>query len=348
MVNKASNQPVEPVPRLIVGMSRAATTWLCKCLNEHTQACAFGESLFWGRRFVEPAAGGRYDAQQVEALRRRLRDGGSVYPFVGSGPGTLKRITLENFPSTVDSAFRELPAKPTPGEVFVKFTRMVACAEGKQCAVEKTPHHVNWMDRILRELPDARFVVMVREPYGFMLSSKHFGDEKNPAMRRRFRRRYHPLGNALVWRGYMRAALAASDRWPRQTLLMRYDEIERDPAAVLARVQEFFGLRIEDLAARVPRDNTSFIERSRPELRGDDMFWMNLVAGRVMKRSGFQTRRFRLDPIRVSWSMARLPWWALSNAISFRRMLSGSSMSYFWRWLRPSSGASGSATEAAR
>ncbi len=334
-MSEHNHSTIHPLPRFIVGMSRAATTWMCKCLNEHPHAAAFGESVYWGRRYVQPESDGRYTAEQLEEIRLRLRAGDFIANVTRPGPGSFKSITQETIPSLVDEIFRGLPDRPTPGEVFTALCDAIAEAEGKDCAIEKTPHHINWADRILKALPEASFVVMLRDPYGFMLSYKHFGDSRPEWMRRKFRRRYHPFGCTLVWRGYIETAMAVRAVHPDQTHFVWFEDVKSDPNGVLDGVQEFLGLPNVDLLAQVPPDNTSFPGHPRPSLRGEDVFWMNLLARRSIRRTGLEFQRVPLEPIRIIWSILRLPIWAVRNIFSMRKVLSGSVFSYLLRWVRP-------------
>ncbi len=153
-------------------------------------------------------------------------------------------------------------------------------------------------------------------------------------LRRGFQQRYHPLACALVWKGSMRAALSAARRHPQRTLLVQFSDLRDDAARVLDSVQEFFGLRCADLHSAVPADNTSFPGGDRPALRGEDYFWLNLVAGRMIRLSGHELRRGSPEPLRVLWSIVRLPVWAVRNYFSLRLRISGSTSRYLWRWLR--------------
>lgn len=329
----------DELPRLVgfvTGMSRAGTQWMCKCLNEHSQVAAFGESMFFGRRFVLPAADGRYHAAQYRELRRHLlADGTCILSTSGGGAGSLKRLTRDHIGPLVDGLFHDAAPPMTPGEAFTLLAGAIAQAEGKPLAIEKTPHHLNWIDRILAYVPDARFVVMVREPYSFMLSYKHQGDRKDERVRLAFARRYHPMAAALIWRTSMHTATEAAARHAARTLLVRFDDLQRDAPGTLERVQRFLGLPVEPIADRVPPDNTSFPRGIRPELMPEDLFWMRLIAGRAMRRHGWAPRATPLAPVRIAWSILRLPWWAICNYLDLRTRVGGSTLGYLYHWLRP-------------
>lgn len=320
----------------ITGMSRAGTQWMCKCLNEHSQAAAFGESMFFGRRYVPPAPDGLYHAAQYCELRRHLlADGSCIHSTAGGGPGSLKRLTLRDIGPLVERLFPDDAPPMTPGACFRRLARAIAEAEGKPLAIEKTPHHLNWIDRILAHLPEARFVVMVREPYSFMLSYKHQGDRKAERVRIAFARRYHPLAAALIWRASIRTAADVATRHPDRSLVTPFDLLRVDAAGTLERVQRFLGLPVEPIAERVPPDNTSFPGGVRPHLQPEDLFWMRLIAGRAMRTHGFTPRPTPFAPLRIAWSMLRLPWWAVRNYLDLRSRVGGSTLGYLWRWLKP-------------
>ena len=102
------------VPRFIVGMGRAGTTWLSKCLNEHPDVAVFGETLFWGRGFMQPQHGRYYTSKEVMVLQERIRMPGFFSATLCEGPGCLKHITKENIGTIIDDAFSRMPSSITP------------------------------------------------------------------------------------------------------------------------------------------------------------------------------------------------------------------------------------------
>jgi hypothetical protein len=323
------------VSAFVVGMPRAATRWLCKCLNEHHDIAAFGESLYWGRRYVEPQPDGRYSPEQLRRVIDRLRDGFCVTRYSNNDPGALRVIRDTTFSDLLDSLFPDPNERPTPAEVFLRITGAIGNAEDAKVVVEKTPHHLNWIDRIVSAIPDAKFIIMLREPYSFMLSYKHQGDRRVERVRRSFERRYHPIGAALVWRGCMIAALAARKRLPEQTHDVPHDELRDSPGTVLDSVQQFLGVEVPLLVGRVPQDTLLFSGAPRPELSAADIFWMNRIAGRTMREAGYAMRPTPRHPWPIIKSILILPVWAIRNIITMKRITDGSILAYFWRWIRP-------------
>ena len=296
---------------------------------------AYGESGFFGRHYHAPEGpDGGYTADQLAFLRENQKIGGCLLSVAGEGPGCLRHLTLEQWTAHVDAVFDRLEPGATPADVFRGMASAIAAAEGKTITVEKTPHHLNWIDRILAHLPEARFVVMLRDPYGFLLSYKHIGDHRAEAIRRRFRNRYHPLAGAIVWRGSQRSADAAARLGDDRVLLVTQEDVSHRSSEVLDRVQRFFGLAVHDLSNAVPPDNTSFVRGARPELRSDDIFWMNLIAGRDLAAAGYERGPVGGGLGRIAWSVIRLPWWAVHNLVVMRRFVRGSVAGYLLRWVR--------------
>lgn len=327
------NRSVDTV--FVVGMPRAATRWLCHCLNAHPNAAAFGETLYWGRRYVEPKPDGRYTLGQRRRAVDHLRSGFCVQRYSGDTPGALKSVRDTTFSDLLDDAFADAPERLTPGETFQYIVDAIGRVENVPLVVEKTPHHLNWIDRIISELPAARFIIMTREPYSFMLSYKHQGDRMKAPVRREFERRYHPLAAAIVWRSSMICAQAAQHRLPERTHMVSHEALRERPDEVLAGVQQFLSLEVQPLAARVPPVNTSFPEGERPALRAEDIFWMNLIAGRTIRASGFERRSTPRGLWPILRSFLVLPMWAARNMLSMRRIVGGSLIAYCWRWIRP-------------
>ena len=333
-----NSEKSETIPRFIVGMSRAGTTWLGKCLNEHPEVAVFGETSFWGRWYLAPDKDGMYDrAQTVTIIQRLKRNGTCVQAFSGDGPGTLKTLNRDNVGNFLDRVFPDFPETIKPVDLFVQVGQAIAKSEDASCYIEKTPHHVNWLGRIIREMPTAIFIIMMREPYSFMLSYKHQGDRKLKEDRWKYQWKNHPLGTALVWRGYMRSISEAGRNWPEKTYLVRFEDIGEGAAELLLDVQRFLQIApISGLDQRVSPDNTSFPEGSRPELRGEDLFWMNLMTRKQIKEAGYTLRAVPFQPLRIGFSILLVPLWFLRQFIHLRRRTGGSLFGYVWNWLRPS------------
>ncbi|MEL7003618.1 MAG: sulfotransferase [Bacteroidota bacterium] len=319
--------------RFIVGMSRAGTTWIGKCLNEHPDSMVFGESLFWGRGYIEPEQeDGSYTLPQLKKVLKSLEEN-SCAAFLGCQPGNLRKISKEKVSSICGELEKELSAKPTPSEVFLKFSSKLLAIENKAIAIEKTPHHIHWLSRILTALPNSRFIVMVRNPYEFMLSYKHQGDRQPLILRKKFEKLYHPIVCAYLWRGYFRSSIKAVKTYPKQTLLVFTHEMKQNPSDTLLKVQDFLSLTpIADLAIRVPPDNSSFPNGQRPSLNSIDLFWINCIAFKEISEFKFITQRSDAKPLEILKSILGLPIWSVWASWHLYRSTQGSPVKYLLHW----------------
>ncbi|MEP3481529.1 MAG: sulfotransferase [Fuerstiella sp.] len=322
----------------IVGMSRAGTTWMAKTLNSHPDVACFGETAFWGRYFVEPNKNGTYDREKQEAvLKRHLLCPDSTAPS-GTGsdeqPGCLSRDTVVGFTERLKGNFEALPEVATVAETFAAFVDAIAESEGKSIAVEKTPHHLHWIGRIKQHLPEAKFIIQVRDPYDFMLSYKHQGDRMAEQAKRHFQRLYHPIACAFVWRSYAKATRKILSDYPDDTVLVDFSSLKKNREETLGSVQKTLGLSPVDLSDNVPPDYSSFPSGKRPELEMVDIFWVNLIAGGEMKRMQSQRRSQASSWGMVARSVLSFPFWAIQIMLSLRRQVE-SPVRYMMKILRP-------------
>jgi hypothetical protein len=209
---------------------------------------------------------------------------------------------------------------------------ILAEEEGAQYVVEKTPHHINYVQRIAEAYPEAKFIVMARDPYGFMLSYKHQGDRQVPKERKRFKKLYHPLGCALVYRGYARSIQCALSSHPDRVKLVRLRELKEDSEAVIRELERF--LEVDTVAFTSPPKNSSFPGRTPPTLDPADIFWMNAVASRDLQALGYEVREGPRDYTDVGKSFLRIPAWGIRATATLWEQ-SRRPVHYITRWLLP-------------
>jgi hypothetical protein len=193
-----------------------------------------------------------------------------------------------------------VPPGLAPGEAlrFVLAAPYAAYAakDGKARWGDKTPHYVHHVEELLGLWPEARFVVLVRDGRDVALSLRRMPFGPNNAW-----------AAAQWWARGIRAGEAAQHAHPGQVLTVRYEDLARDPAAVVPRVCAFLGLSFtgDMLAldrvdpARVVADqrgwfptlfdgiNTGSIERWRREMHVRDQRIFAALAGPELARLGY-------------------------------------------------------------
>jgi hypothetical protein len=323
----------EPRIDFVTGMARSGTTWLARALGTHPDVAVFGESSFFGRLYVPPRPDGLYGAAELERVRA-IQRGQEWRATTGDASACLRSTPPERWPALVDGAFDGLAPPVAPAAAFQALAAAVARAEGASRVVEKTPHHVHWLHRLAVAFPDARFVLLIREPYGFMLSFGHLGDRIESRQQRALDRLWrHPLIAALAWRGYAGSIERARRRYPERTLFVDRQELRQRPAETLARVQAFLELEPHALASDDAGRNSSFPSGTRAGLREQDVSWMSLVAGRTMRRSGYRPEQVPLRPLPIALSFVTLLFSLAYAAVQLPRMVPGSFRDYLSGWL---------------
>jgi hypothetical protein len=325
-------RPVCPIG-FIIGMSRSGTTWMVQALNRQSSAAAFGETGFWGKHFLGDRASS-YGPEECNRVLSRMPGERGIQLEPRSGENLERLLGGAGLRKLFEPLRRELvsgSARLTPREVFDRICGVVAGYSGKSLVVEKTPHHVNHVDRILAAYPNARFIVMQREPYGFMRSYKHQGDRKAERVRQGFEAVYHPIGCALVYRGYARSILRLRHAHPERVLAVSLERVADDGPGVLREVGNFLGLQI-DAGCTLDKANSSFPAQDAAALAPEDVYWMNVIAGRQIRALGYTLAP--TGPFTDGLpSLVRLPGWAWRAVRRLAAYQNTGLVGYLRRWL---------------
>lgn len=217
----------------------------------------------------------------------------------------------------------------TPKYLFELVCGLIAEREGVEYVVEKTPHHVNWIPRIVRAFPDAKFVVMVRDPYGFMLSYKHQGDRKLEPARRDFRALYHPLGCAYIWRKYMKSAIRNSKGFPDQTMTLKFEELKQSPVDSWKRLVSF--CEMPDFPFTPVADKNSSFQGEERKLAPIDIFWMNVIGRSQIHSGGYSLRKSGVSFRDILISIWELCPWFIRALKLLKSRVPGGLAKYFLR-----------------
>jgi hypothetical protein len=288
--------------------------------------------MFWGRKYVKPAANGYYTAEQVDYIIDILKTRRGVREFLWEKEGCLNNVNLDNWPAVIEKAKPE-PYRPiTSKDLFIRICQTIADREGANLVVEKTPHHINYLDRIHQAIPNAQFIVMWRDTYEFVLSLKHMIDREPESIRRSLARRHHPLGRAWAWRGYARSVIKARQKYCNSALFISFNEIRNAPQDLLSRTIDFLNLEQADIM--LPGQNTAFPSGHRPHLQPDDIFWINLLCSRPMRDLGVSKRPYKLAPLKILISILKVPLWILNLFLSLRQIQTARPTAYLFHWIK--------------
>lgn len=234
-----------PDPIFVVGYMHSGTTLVLNLLGNHPELfCAPEETKFFlhpSLARAEVAATGDMDAYVSSLITR------------GVGFRTADRPGRRRTTAAVDSDL-EL------GRAFRAAMDGLAHRAGRRRWVEKTPAHVFHTDRIVRAIPDAVFVEIIRDPRDVLASKKTRlaaaaapeGLPPGRAMRAQ-EQSFDPLWDALSWRSAVRAGAAGARRQPGRWHRLRYEDLVAHGDRVARELLAFLGLAVVPGMLDVPR-----------------------------------------------------------------------------------------------
>ena len=280
----------------LVGMPRSGTTSLMKLLNSNKDIVAFGESLFWGRLYLKPINGDFYSKEQLYTLHELYISRNWINEFNDSQKLVFEEeltLGIRNF--LIDS-------EVTPKLFFDLLCKVFQTTFKKKYSIEKTPHHIHNIDRIRSYYPNAKFIITIRDPYDFILSCKFQGSQSNSTIREKFKRTYHPLQAALIFRKYLNSInkFKNSD----YVLILNIEALKNENG--IKKLSSFLKINSNDLGI-YKKDNSSFSKMNvKPKLDKVDVFWANLVLKNYLKENA-QYQNSNCDFMTIVLSSLKLP-----------------------------------------
>lgn len=282
----------------IAGTPRSGTTWLAKSLNTHEQIAVFGESGFWGRNYIDCGNSGLSSDQLKQIL-----DGVNCLSVTSLNCDA--KLSLRNIVDACINSDKEF----CPEDIYSRWCARIARREDVDSVVEKTPHHIRSAGRIFNVYPSAKMVALLREPFGFVRSYKFQGARKPRAVRRRFNKKYDPIGTSLLYASYISAVREAKKKFGERVLVVRYEEVQSDEDNVLQKVESFFDVRA-GLAKSVHDRNSSFSGGVDGELTEDEKRCIATIVSFLGEGRGDDVRReggvksvLRFVPGFVEWGL---------------------------------------------
>ena len=210
----------------VTGTEKSGTTWLQMLLNQHPEVACKGEGQF---------------ANMLWPNLRKMLSEHSMY-VADKNQNTFKEI--EPFP-----VFREEHLV-----ALQSFSTMMLLSEYGdddhiQAIGEKTPRHISALGRIKELFPEAKFIFIFRDGRDAVVSGwyhikrhQKVVDEPFPSYVKRV---------AALWRNDYEQVAAFTALHPDNCALVRYEDLQINPAPELIRLFSFLGLDCSDeLAAR--------------------------------------------------------------------------------------------------
>lgn len=147
----------------------------------------------------------------------------------------------------------------------------------------KSPRAYRGIDDLFTAYPRMKGIFIMRRPDKVLSSYKNMpadSQDGHPG-------NYHPLTHAWLWRSAADAWLDLSRRYPGRFLLVRFEDLVRDPHGVAKTAAQFLGAAAPDVVHAPPRPNTSFTGTTVRHLTGLEHLIIRSMVGDRARALGF-------------------------------------------------------------
>ena len=226
----------------IIGSARSGTTLLQAILASNSDVYSFPESHF----FCEAAPRGRF-RRRLGVVRKDL-----ARSAFGHLTKVLERPDLDSLVPSYSPLFRSY------SKGFVRAVDTAAIDAGKRVWVEKTPHHIDYVDLIERSVEDSRFVHILRDGRD-VVASQFDAALQDP--------KYWGVWTVkdLVAQWNADTQVSLRFEWSARHLLVSYESLIEDPERVIRPITEFMGISFQDAMLRHWESTDSILGRRRSE-----------------------------------------------------------------------------------
>lgn len=313
-------EPGRAGPVFIAGPDRSGTTLIYALLASHPNISMVRRTNMW--RYFH----GRYGDLSDPANFDRCLDDMLRY----------KRMR-HLLPDETQIRAEFLQGERTYGRLFALFHEHNAARNSKSRWGDKSLHTEHYIDRLFQEFPDARVIHITRDPR-----------DRYASVRKRYGRNLSRVGAATGrWLLSTRAGRRNLDRYPDRYLMIRYEDLAREPERVMREVCAFIGedflpsLLLMDAAPdhRDSGGNSSFgdvepgkistraIGRFRSVLSAYEIAFIQRNAAREMQALGYESAKIDLPAAKwlrfYAWdlpvNLARMHGWIVLRRINLHR-----------------------------
>ncbi len=338
----------------VVGASRSGTALVRSILNNHPDVHVAGETHYFDD--LRPRIGVP-EAPLTDEAREACENyflALSHRPYGHGGDPAQARLGRDEL-RTAARQFGD-----GSDAIFEAYCRLEEGAWGRSRWGEKTPRHVYRLNDLLTRYPDAQVVCMVRDPRATVASYRDwrnqggFDLEADPGHaatleqeEARARNSYHVVLATLLWRSTVAAPLEARARFgAKRVWLQHYEELVREPEAVIRRLTDWLGLEFRPALLDVPMHNSSVagfargkgvstdpLDRWQTRLSAGEISVIEWWAGRAMREAGYAPLHPRPKLVAFLAAALSLPF-AVVRALLANRARVPNLPQYVWRRLR--------------
>lgn len=301
----------------VVGSSRSGTTMMSRMMNVHSSIYAFNELHFFEQLCSADNLDKAITDKEKLALAKKLlaiqRDNYLLY----SDTEKYAEDAQSLLQSTELSSYVDL---------FQSFLRYESMQNGKTVSCDHTPRNIFYIEEILKHMPKAKVVVMLRDGRDVLLSQKRkwkrkfLGYSKIP-YKEAFRSyvNYHPIVITQLWSAAVQAALAYKDH--ERVHHVRYEDIVSDPEREMRKIMEFLEIDFEEAQLQIPFEGSSNQSDEKHKkgvdprrkhawksggLKKAEVYWCERIGQKSLKAHGYELEGVSYS-VRALYYMMTLP-----------------------------------------
>jgi len=240
------------------------------------------------------------------------------------------------------------PEELSPMDVYAAFMRHGA--KGR-IPCDHTPRNIYYLKEILEKWPEARVIIMLRDPRDVLLSQKskwkrirHDGVTMSRREAIRLWVNYHPITTSWLWR----SSVAAAVEWkthPR-VLICPFEDLVCDPATWAQRISTHVGIAFHENMLNVPRRGSSH-GPNHPNAKGFDparaqhwkksgglspseLWWCERICKRFMPMGHYDTMASGAGLLLAPWHALTWPFKLLASACLNQSRIANVKDFVFW------------------
>lgn len=280
-------EPFSPV--VVIGLPRSGSTLTTAILNQSSTHYVLNDAYFLQEVDKSQSWDGFATAEDALALRTQLVNRIVLRSAVHSAQtiANSSRMSEQALDGLLGSLSEDQPVAASWAEMMNSVLGRAAEAASKAAWGWNTPQDIYHIDRILKAFTNARFIVVMRNPFD-VLRSFHYRPNKTA------RNRYHPAAQAKAWRKAIEIFEKKNRQYPNQIILIRYEDITNNTADEITRINEFInadipkGLNITELGSNSSfRENTNKNKQAGKNISKAEEWLADILIGNARNRYGY-------------------------------------------------------------
>jgi hypothetical protein len=277
-------------PIFVVGAPRSGTTLLKDILNRHADVHLFNEVHFFERIWDDRGRLGSLEgAPEMDRAASVLYELMCAHGSDGEVAATLPPPLFAQKAQSLGGGYSGL---------LEALLTTASEMHGARHWGDSSPQDVLYLSTLFCWYPEARVIVMARDPRAFMASYKNYFRRAMAS----YKERYNPLTVSLLWRSYMTAALSSrSAAFASKVRIQGYEDLVADPASNVDAICKHVGIDFQPDMLDVPKANSSYApgeggtgifssskDRWRQELTPTEQWLAESVCGPTMKTLNYE------------------------------------------------------------